>query len=128
MVLLDTCTLLWLAGDPSALSQPARDAIDAAEDGPAVSAVAAFEVAIKWHQGKLTLPLPPDQWYARALAGHGVREIPVDGLCALRAAGLPPIHHDPCDRFLIATAQLHKLPIVTPDRIIAQYDGLRVIW
>lgn len=128
MVLLDTCTLLWLASDQDSLSQPAAAAISSSAGGLAVSAMSAFEIAVKHRQGKLELPLPPEQWYAEALQSHGVHELPVSGQCALLAARLPFIHRDPCDRFLIATALVHRLPIITPDKIIPQYPDLRVIW
>ena len=41
---------------------------------------------------------------------------------ALRAASLPPHHHDPFDRLLIAQAQSENLPIVTSDRAFHAYD------
>ena len=128
MLLLDTCTLLWLAGDQDSLSEAAVAAISSAEGGLAVCAMAAFEIALKHRQGKLHLPLPPDQWHPQALESHGIRELPIEGRCALLAAALPRIHSDPCDRFLIATAIVHRLPIITPDKVIPQYPDLRVIW
>ncbi len=128
MLLLDTCALLWLAGDQGSLSRSAVAAIASAGAGLMVSAISAFEIAVKHRQGKLLLPLPPDQWYGQALASHGIGELPIDGRCALLAASLPPVHRDPCDRFLIAAATIHRLAIITPDKTIAQYPGLRVIW
>ena len=41
--------------------------------------------------------------------------------CAL--AGDPPLHHrDPADRFIIATAKLHDLPVITTDGNFSKYD------
>ncbi|HUU22813.1 MAG TPA: type II toxin-antitoxin system VapC family toxin [Phycisphaerae bacterium] len=128
MVLLDTCALLWLAGDQAGLSQDARATISSSAGSLAVSAISAFEIATKHRQGKLALPLPADKWYGEALRSHGVREIPVDGQTAILAAMLPPVHRDPCDRLIIATAMLHQMPIVTPDRVIARYPDIRAIW
>jgi PIN domain nuclease of toxin-antitoxin system len=128
MPLLDTCALLWLVGQRDRLSDAARAAIDSSEGDLAVCAISAFEIGLKFAHRELELPRPASEWYARALWIHGVREIPVDGRCALSAAALPPIHRDPCDRMVIATAQLHGMPILTPDPIIAKYPGVRVIW
>jgi PIN domain nuclease of toxin-antitoxin system len=128
MVLLDTCALLWLAADQDSLSNAAVAAISSGADGLAVCPMSAFEIALKHLQGKLQLPLPPDQWYKEALESHGIRELPITGQCAILAATLPPIHRDPCDRFLIATAAVHRLPIITPDRNIARYPEVRTIW
>jgi PIN domain nuclease of toxin-antitoxin system len=41
---------------------------------------------------------------------------------------LPAIHRDPFDRLLIATAQQHRLTLLTPDASIAQYPNLQVAW
>ncbi len=59
---------------------------------------------------------------------HGLRELPVSGVIAARATLLPAIHRDPFDRLLIATAQEHRLKIVTPDATIAKYPGLDTLW
>ncbi len=56
-----------------------------------------------------TAPLSPEDWPAYA-------------------AQLPPIHADPCDRFIIATAALHKLRILTCDEKIRAYPEARVEW
>jgi PIN domain nuclease of toxin-antitoxin system len=41
-------------------------------------------------------------------------------ICLL-ASELPPIHKDPCDRFIIAAAIVRGMPIVTTDRRFAEY-------
>lgn len=47
-------------------------------------------------------------------------------LCA--AADLPDIHRDPFDRVLVATALRQELVIVTSDRFIPGYPGIKTIW
>ena len=37
------------------------------------------------------------------------------------AVELPDIHRDPADRFIIATALIGNIPVVTADRHFAQY-------
>ena len=39
---------------------------------------------------------------------------------------LPAIHTDPCDRMIIAAAQVHHFPVVTTDPIFVRY-GIKVI-
>ena len=128
MLLLDTCTLLWLAADPAHLSLRARKGIGVIDERLLVSAISAFEIGIKHSKGALTLPMPPEQWYETALAHHGVTEIPVDGRIAARSAVLPRLHNDPCDRIIIATAQRDGLTIVTPDPLIRKYPKTHVLW
>ena len=128
MGLLDTCTLLWLVADQGRLSTAARAFLAAHAGRLFVSAISAFEIALKQRKGALGLPLPTRTWYLRALEFHGLREVPLDGSIAIAAAELPPLHRDPCDRIIVATAQAHGLTIVTPDPAIAAYPTSKVVW
>lgn len=128
MLLLDTCSLLWLVADQDRLSARARSLLAAKAGALFVSAISAFEIGIKARRKALTLLLPPEEWYARALEFHGLREIPVDGRIACRSTQLPPLHGDPCDRIIVATAQLAAMTLVTPDPLIRAYPGIEVAW
>lgn len=128
MVLLDTCTLLWLAADQSRLSSRARDLIADHADALFLSSISAFEIASKHRKGALVLPLAPVVWFKRALQHHGINEIPVSGELCTRSVDLPQLHNDPCDRIIIATAQAEGLSILTPDPMIRAYPGVQVYW
>ena len=127
-MILDTCALLWLASDQGKLSTAAKETIGGNAGNLFVSAITAFEIAVKARSGKLELPMSPRAWSEGALAFHGVREIPIDSSIALGAVELPPLHNDPCDRLIVATALQHSMPIITCDRLIAQYENAEVIW
>lgn len=129
-VLLDTCAVIWLAnGDP--LARRATDAIVAAglADGVFISPVSAWEV------GMLSLPRPrrqtlqflpdPKTWFARVMAGPGIREAPLTPAIAIDASCLPGgLHGDPADRLIVATARDMGIPVVTRDsRMIAYGRG-----
>ena len=128
MLLLDTCAVLWLADDQDRLSDRAKAALEESAGSLFVSAISAFEIAHKQRSGKLELPLEPAEWYSQALKSHGLTEIPITGEIASVAVDLPPIHRDPCDRFIVATAQLENLAVVTADEIIPRYPDVKVLW
>ncbi len=128
MVLLDTCALIWLASDPDKLSKAAITAIDSRRDSLFVSAISAFELAVKNRNGKIVLPLPVHDWYREVCAFHGVREIAVTGDIAAASVMLPQLHNDPCDRIIIATAQIHSMAIITRDVLISKYPDVEVVW
>ncbi len=128
MVLLDTCALLWLAGDQSRLSDRAREAVVRHAGELFVSSISAFEIALKAGFGKITLGMPADQWFAQALTNHIIAELEVDGAIAAHSAMLPAIHKDPCDRIIIATAMAEGLVILSPDRVIPLYPDIEVWW
>jgi PIN domain nuclease of toxin-antitoxin system len=128
MILLDTCSLLWLADDPSRLSGPAREVLR--QPGLAVyaSAFSAFELGVKVAKRKLGLPKPLKEWFAAVCAQFAVRELPLTAAIAAAATELPGLHADPADRILIATALEHHLTILTPDDKMRQYRRVRTLW
>ena len=128
MILLDTCTLLWLALEPDHLSPRARDVLTATPDTVFVSVVTAFEIGQKHAKGKLELKHPPMRWVPLAIKHHHLQTLALDLPVALRAAALPPLHNDPFDRLLIATAQEHHLTLFTPDPKIRAYPDLKTLW
>ncbi len=128
MILLDTCALLWLADDQSKLSAKAQQTIEKNSESLFVSAITAFEIAIKHRNKRLSLKLSPLNWFIEALNFHGIKEFPVTSNIAVSAVQLPLLHNDPCDRIIIATAEINAMKILTCDRLIAQYKNVEVIW
>jgi len=124
-MILDTCALLWLASGDKKLSRSALKKINEAS-AVYVSAMSGFEVAIKAIKGKLKLPHPPQPWFEKVVEHHGLTILPLELNVCVAAAELPRIHDDPCDRFIIATAKLHDLTVVTADEQFEKY-GVAVI-
>jgi len=124
-MILDTCALLWLARGGEGLSEDAARAID---EAPVVyvSAITGFEIGLKYRSGKLELPALPLEWLGAIVEHHGLSVLPLDLPICVRATELPAVHTDPCDRLIIATAQIHGLPVVTADPVYSQY-GVEVI-
>ncbi len=124
-MILDTCALLWLASGSKRLSRPVLRKINESAVVH-VSAISGFEIAIKVAKRKLELPLPPQEWFEQVVHHHGLAILPLKLNVCIAAAQLPPIHNDPCDRFIIATAKLEDLTVVTADEHFAAY-GVRVL-
>jgi PIN domain nuclease of toxin-antitoxin system len=128
MILFDTCTLLWLSSDQARLSQAAVSAWENSSDRRYLSAISIFEIAQKVASKKLSLPQTLSKWRQELARLFSLEEIPVNSSVAIKAAALPPIHKDPFDRLIIATALIHKLTIVTCDEKIIQYPRLKTLW
>ena len=120
-LILDTCALVWLVSGNKRLSEDAKVEIEAAQV-VYVSPISAWEVSLKTARGALELPLPPREWFDRALDAHHLTlsDLSVDVL--MRANELPWHHRDPADRFIIATAKLDSLVVVTDDKRFQAYD------
>ena len=65
-----------------------------------------------------------EKWYEKVLSIHDLVEIPINGKIALFSASLPPIHKDPGDRIIIATAITHGAQLISFDKQFLEYDEL----
>lgn len=66
----------------------------------------------------------PKQWFADVMATQQATEIGVTADIFIASCALPqPVHKDPIDRILIATAREHDLTIITRDRAILAYGA-----
>lgn len=129
MLLLDTCTFLWLVGKEDKLSEPARELIQQHAGSLYVSAISAFEIGTKFSKGRLKLPVvDPYQWFTDIREYHQMFEIPVTSEIAMLSTQLPALHRDPSDRIIVATAQVNSMEILTPDQLIHDYPGVKVRW
>ena len=124
-MILDTCALLWLAAGEKKLS---RSALKKINEVPAVyvSAISGFEISLKVGLGKLELSYPVEEWFQHVREHHTLTVLPLELEICIAAAKLPPIHDDPFDRFIIATAKLNDLAVVTTDERFEEY-GVRVL-
>ena len=114
-VLLDTHVLIWW-DEGRRIAAAARRAI-AEADTVYVSAVSAWEVAIKTGLGRLR----PTRTVQKAASDSGFLELPVTFRHAEGVTGLPPHHRDPFDRMLVAQAAVEELTLVTRDPVFARY-------
>jgi PIN domain nuclease of toxin-antitoxin system len=121
-VLLDTTTLLWWVTGTPRMSAAARWAIEDPSNDVYVSVASAWEIAIKAERGRLTLPVSPERYVPGLLSRFSFAPLDVRLAHALRAGALPPIHHDPFDRLLIAQAQIEDMPLVSGDPAISRYE------
>jgi PIN domain nuclease of toxin-antitoxin system len=115
-LLLDTHALLWWLADEGLTAQT-RDAIADPANLVAVSAVSAWEIAIKKALGKLAAP---DDLEHQVHAG-GFLPLPISIAHGVAAGKLPRHHEDPFDRMLIAQAYAEGLTIVTRARCFEDY-------
>ena len=119
--LLDTQVFLWMQASPDRMRPDVRQIIESPDSRLYLSAASAWEIAIKYALGKLPLPAPPEEYVPRRMSSSAVEALPVEHVHALRAGALEARHRDPFDRLLIAQAQLERMPIITADRVFAQY-------
>lgn len=121
MILLDTHSLIWVAEKNPRLGPDAKR-IEAESDQVYVSAITAWELGLLVGRGKLTLNMPIELWLQTSAQNGRTSTVPVTSDIALRAGLLPePIHGDPGDRIIIATARALGCPLLTADHAILDY-------
>lgn len=120
-VLLDTHAFLWAHSEPERLGRQ-LEVLERADTERLVSAVVGWEIAIKHGLGRLTLPLPPQEWVPDRIRRGSMTELPIAIEHVLGVADLPDHHRDPFDRLLISQARSLRVPVLTADRSFDAYD------
>ncbi len=126
-LLLDTQCWLWMQAAPERFSSPARELVDDPDSVLLLSPVSAWEIAEKYAEGRLALPVPPAEYVPSRMKSSGVDALALQHSHALQVAMLPWHHRDPFDRLLIAQAQVEGLPLLSADRQLADYD-VEIVW
>jgi PIN domain nuclease of toxin-antitoxin system len=98
--------------EPEKLGNRVRRELQEPGNEPWLSPITIWELAILHRKGRLVISGSLTEWCQRAVAGF--REAPLTYEIALVAESLP-LHGDPADRFLAATAKVHGLTLVTAD-------------
>jgi PIN domain nuclease of toxin-antitoxin system len=125
--LLDTHALLWWLSDDPALPRAARKFIAETKNTLIVSAVSAWEIAIKVRLGKLPTAIDLAADFSGLVEREGFELLAISAEHGIRAGLLPGAHKDPFDRMLIAQAQAENIPIVSNEVSFESY-GVRRVW
>lgn len=124
--LLDTCAMLYIAGDQP-VSEPVEALLSGLPSYPTeivLSAFSAWEIGMLVAKGRLTLERDPLTWFRIAAARFDVEVLAPTASILVAASFLPePVHGDPVDRILIATARELDLTIITRDRAILAHGA-----
>jgi PIN domain nuclease of toxin-antitoxin system len=124
--LLDTCTFLWLAFDPSRISPAARAIIDDPRTVRRLSQASVLEIVLKHRAGKLPLPLPPEQWIPSRRSFFQIEDLPLTESVLYRSGCLPDGHDDPFDRLIAAHAIEAGCTILSPDTPLGLLGASRI--
>lgn len=130
-VLLDTHALIWLfSGEPMTIDALTAIAEARMEDRLFVSPISAWEAGLavrKTNPARRPNLLGRDavSWFRAGRAAIGARIAPIGQTIALEASKVPALfgHNDPGDCFILATAKVRRLAIVTRDKAMAKIAG-----
>ena len=129
MIVLDTHIWAWWTHGDDRLTKTQEEIIKANEtDVIGVSAISCWEIAKLVQYKRLELPCSLDQWFEQALGYSGLRLMELTPEVAIESTRLPgDFHRDPVDQIVVATARVHRCPLVTSDNRILRYPHVQTV-
>jgi PIN domain nuclease of toxin-antitoxin system len=125
MIILDTHIFVWLFLEPERVPAKIIAAmLDA--DVLGLSAISLWEIAMLTEKKQFKLPEPLLSWSKKALALDKLKLLPITPEIAAKSAGLP-MHGDPADRLIAATAIEYNCPLATADGLLLRLPLLKTI-
>jgi PIN domain nuclease of toxin-antitoxin system len=114
-LLLDTHIWLWAMIHPERLSRRLAKELESTSNELWLSPISVWEL-VMLHQKRRMLPDEKiEAWIARAMKARPMKEAPVTFEVAREVGHVELPHRDPADRFLVATARVFDLTLVTAD-------------
>jgi PIN domain nuclease of toxin-antitoxin system len=127
-LLVDTHIWLWRLLEPGRLSARADGLLADPQNSVHLSPVSVWEALVLARKGRVLLRPDPLDWVRTALQVSHAVMVPLTHEIAMRSEDLPGFgSQDPADRFLVATALVEKLTIVTMDAVMLSYDPVESI-
>jgi PIN domain nuclease of toxin-antitoxin system len=123
-LLLDTHIWIWLLQNPGLLASKTLKTLRDPANELWLSPVSTWEALTLHRKGRLDLPGDLDSWLSRAT--QGIQEAYLTHEIALASARLE-MHGEPADRFLVATAEVLDLTLVTADRKLLGLANIRTM-
>ncbi len=127
LLLLDTCTFLWLITDDVRLSSTAKELFQSPQSDVYLSSISLWEITVKYKLGKLPLPKPPHEYIPLQRQIHKITSLSLHENAIQHLSHLPDLHKDPFDRMLICQAIEESMTILTCDPLIHEYP-VKVVW
>ena len=122
-LLLDTHIWLWSVLEPKRLSRQVAKEIQDSSNELWLSPISIWELIVLWQKGRMIPDEDIEKWIPAALRALPLREAPVTYEVARETSRVRLPHHDPADRFLLATAKVFELTLVTADeRLLKSRD------
>jgi PIN domain nuclease of toxin-antitoxin system len=123
-LLLDTHIWLWLVADPHRLGKHVLQELTSGNHEIWLSPMSTWEILTLHSKGRVRLEGGVEDWLTKAIAG--THEAPLTHEIAIVARQMP-LHKDPADRMLAATAQVLDLTLVTADEQLLRLGSIKTL-
>jgi PIN domain nuclease of toxin-antitoxin system len=126
-LLLDTHIWLWSVLEPNRLSRRVAKEIQDSSNELWLSPISIWELIVLWQKGRMIPEEDIEAWIPKALRALPLQEASVTYEVARETGRLRLPHRDPADRFLLATAKVFELTLVTADDNLLKSRSVSVL-
>jgi PIN domain nuclease of toxin-antitoxin system len=126
-LLLDTHIWLWSVLEPERLSRRIAKEIQDSSNALWLSPISIWELIVLWQKGRVVPDEDIESWLPNALRALPLHEAPVTHEVARETGRLRLPQRDPADRFLLATAKVFELTLVTADEHLLKARDVSVL-
>jgi PIN domain nuclease of toxin-antitoxin system len=126
-LLLDTHIWLWSTLDRARLTRRVISELQNPANELWLSPISLWEVLTLCQKGRLSLHPNPPEWITNILSSVPMREAQITYQVAQETDRVRLPHRDPADRFLVATARVFDLTLVTADEQLLKAKQVSVL-
>ena len=126
-LLLDTHIWIWNHVEPWRVGSDVNQALGDPENELWLSPVSIWELVTLLEKRRVILHEDMNSWVEKSKRELLLREAPFSWAVAEELRFTLLGYRDPADRFLVATAKVYELTLVTADERLMRIDGLRVL-
>ncbi len=126
-LLLDTHIWIWSLVEPERLGRKSRKALADATNELWLSPISTWELTLLERKGRVRLDQEIENWVTEAFTAAPLLEAPFTHEVAIETTRFELPHRDPADRFIVATARILGLTLVTADRRLIESKAVAVL-
>jgi PIN domain nuclease of toxin-antitoxin system len=126
-LLLDTHIWIWSDVEAHKLSSEVAHKLASPENERYLSAVSVWEAILLLEKKRVRLNGDFGEWFQKSKVELDLIEVPLSWEIAHEIRYTILGYRDPGDRFLVATAKVYDLTLVTADERLMEIPGLKVL-
>jgi PIN domain nuclease of toxin-antitoxin system len=126
-LLLDTHIWIWGNLEPHRITSEVARQLTNPQNDQFLSAVSIWEAIVLLEKRRLRLDRDFGEWFKNSKEVMNLFELAITWEVAHELRFTLLGHRDPADRFLVATAKVYDLTLVTADERLMRVPGIRVL-
>ena len=126
-LLMDTHVWIWVSiEDKRSLSRRASRLLREAGQ-KWISAISCWELAKLVEKKRIAFSIPLVTWMRRSLIELNINIADLSPEIAVESTQLTDFHNDPADQIIVATSRVLGMPVLTSDKRILEYTGVKTV-